>query len=647
MALKKPTINYRNRKLKYRYILIVLGTIIIASSAYSQRNPIFPVKELAEKYPDEPVVKYSSETTYSFDLSNSQYMIVVKQNRSDQFVSLKPNSRAVTTTFYDRYSEIARHNVRGTGIHKAATHQFCGSFERDGIFYHDAKVCRYYLAFNNTGDYLTHRTTKEFNNPLYFGRIPLHSNFAVHQGKVIIEIPATVEIELYEMNFGSFDITRTENTIKTNRIIEYQFNNIPSGRNAINLPDYSCAFPHILVSIKGYWRSGEWNKVLESQDDLYDWYIRLMPEYEISSELAVFTDALTEGAQSDRDKILAVYSWIHDKIRYFAFADGAAAYVPEDPNKVFSNKYGDCKGMAILAKTMLKHIGMDARLAWVYSGNYCYDRSINSVLIDNHMICVVKLNGENIFIDPTANYSPLHEIPESIQGRSCVIENDDGWEIENIPAQDHTNNLYRVENIIELNNNNFRIEGKILLRGHTRQIIQTGLNRIATTDKQELLRYFITRANTSFRTDSITLSSTELLNDSFELDYTLTIANAAVSAGNKILLNLDYYDDLQRRKIELPREFPYDIGFRRQHELDLILKIPEGYQIDYLPDAFNVSHPKFSFSGFYKSGDNQIVYTRKLSIKDSLLYPADFPEWNDAIEKLQRFYKEMVILQKP
>jgi hypothetical protein len=646
MALK-PSNHYKDRKMKYRYYSYLLVSVLISSAAYSQQNPKFPIKALAEKYPDEPVINYSSETTYKFDLKSRQLMIVVNQNSSDQFVSLNPNTRAVATKFYDKYSEILRHNVRGTGIHRAATDQVCGDYERNGIFYHDAKVCRYFLAFKNTGDYLTHKTTKVYTNPMYFGRIPLHSAFAIHQGKVIIEIPLAVEIELYEMNFGSFDITRTENTLKNTRVIEYHFKNIPSDRNATDIPDYSCAFPHILVSIKGYWYSGQWNKVIESQDDLFDWYIRLMPEYKISSELGCFTDKLLEDTQNDQEKILAIYSWIHDKIRYFAFANGTAAYIPEDPNKVFNNKYGDCKGMAILAKTMLNHIGMDARLAWVYSGNNCYDPSINSVLIHNHMICAVKLNDEFVFIDPTALYNPLCEVPEGIQSRSCIIEEGEKWVIENIPAQEHTNNLYRIENSIELDNKNFLIEGKIILRGHTRQIIQTSLNRIATTNKQELLRYFITRANTSYRVDSISLGATEMLNDNFELDYTMTIANAVASAGNKIFLNLDYYDDLQSKKIEIPRVFPFDIGFKRQHELDMVLNIPEGYQVDYLPEAFSVSHPKFNFSGLYTTGDNQIVYTRKLSIKDNLLYPADFPEWNDAIEKLQRFYKEMIILQKP
>lgn len=81
----------------------------------------------------------------------------------------------------------------------------------------------------------------------------------------------------------------------------------------------------------------------------------------------------------------------------------------------FSKKYGDCKGMAILLKTMLVEAGYDARLVWIGTDHISYDYSTPSLSVDNHMITAIMVDGKPIFIDGTEKFNSYGTFATRIQ----------------------------------------------------------------------------------------------------------------------------------------------------------------------------------------------------------------------------------------
>ena len=453
----------------------------------------------------------------------------------DKYLALKHNCSAVDRRFYNNYTAITKHRVYGSGQFNPRTSQRCGLYEIDGIFYHDAKSCDFFLNFSKAGEYLNVSTEKEFYDLKYFANITLNKPYAIRSGVVRIEIPLNLDIELIEMNLEGFDISKKVNIDEENnlKIIEYSLKNIPPSLDLNNLPGYSCSFPHLLVLCKAYEQDGQRIKLLENTDDLYEWYKSLRSDAQVSDELADLTEELIKDADSDTASIAAIYHWVQEKIRYLAFHNGYAAFVPDIPDNVYNNKYGDCKGMANICKGMLLHLGFDARLAWVYSGNNCFSRDLPSISADNHMICALKLNDGFIYLDPTSKYTGLFEMNEGIQGKECIIENGNGYIIGQIPGNDYTANLRHIHNMVEIEKDKLKIDGEINLYGTNKSLIQSFISDLPSDNKNELIEYFVTDGDNNFHINELSTTPIDSICERFNLRYEMEFSNGIINLGDE------------------------------------------------------------------------------------------------------------------
>lgn len=107
--------------------------------------------------------------------------------------------------------------------------------------------------------------------------------------------------------------------------------------------------------------------------------------------------------ESDGKKIEAVLDFVQNEIRYLGLEYGIGSYKPNSPNKVFEQRYGDCKDKSLLMVSMLKELDIKAYPMLVNS-------SLKNTLLDlppspeffNH--CVVKVidSKDNLmYFDPT------------------------------------------------------------------------------------------------------------------------------------------------------------------------------------------------------------------------------------------------------
>src|SRR5690606_20483038 len=123
------------------------------------------------------------------------------------------------------------------------------------------------------------------------------------------------------------------------------------------------------------------------------------------------------------EKIKAIYYWVQDNIRYVAFEDGLAGFIPDNCQNVYQKLYGDCKGSANLLKEMLILAGFDARLVWIGTRDIIpLSASIPSIATSNHMIAAVEHNGDWLYLDGTTSFQPIGEYQDQIQGQETMIE---------------------------------------------------------------------------------------------------------------------------------------------------------------------------------------------------------------------------------
>ena len=77
-----------------------------------------------------------------------------------------------------------------------------------------------------------------------------------------------------------------------------------------------------------------------------------------------------------------------------------------------------------------------------------------------------------------------------------------------------------------------------------------------------------------------------------------------------------------------------------------MLKIPEGYLPDYIPQDVHVANDIFDFTISYRHADGQVSATQKLLMKKLYIQPKDFVTWNSALAVISPAYKEQIVLKK-
>ncbi len=290
---------------------------------------------------------------------------------------------------------------------------------------HSLKVIRDDKVINklNSSDFQTLRKEAEAENYIYDGSITAFTNLSDVRTNDIVEYSYTIKgfNPIHKKKYATtFNIETSEPIGKmflkfvssTPLDIKYfhtdlRFNSIRKGGNNIyrlsqeNIPphEFEEATPiwYIssgLVNISNY---RTWKNVVDWGVDLYK------VNDELSLELNKKISDLNHKYKSQGGKIKATLNFVQNKIRYLGLENGIGAYKPFSPNKVFNQRYGDCKDKSLLLVTMLNKMGIEAYPVLV---NTYLKKTVNELLpsASNFNHCVVKVidKKKNIrWYDPT------------------------------------------------------------------------------------------------------------------------------------------------------------------------------------------------------------------------------------------------------
>ena len=109
-------------------------------------------------------------------------------------------------------------------------------------------------------------------------------------------------------------------------------------------------------------------------------------------------------ATNDEARARGALQFVQDELRYTGLELGPDSYRPTHPYETFRLRYGDCKGKASLLCTILRAMNIEAYPALVESGGgMIRDGKLPSPFAFNHAIVKMILNGQVVWVDPTAS----------------------------------------------------------------------------------------------------------------------------------------------------------------------------------------------------------------------------------------------------
>lgn len=559
------------------------------------------------------------------------------------------------------------------------------NYESNGIFHDDVKLAYTATPMYVVGNTLNLEYTKEYADYRYLSTIYFPEDHRVKEKTITIEVPEGLDIEIIEMNFDGYDITRTEgkkaesSTEKTSnrkskkrrkkkrkrksrrdrnassktkiaKTINYTAKDLKAFKSEYGNYGSSHSVPHLLIMCKSYTTKKDTIQLMNNTAALYKWYNNLASRMENETdEISKIAKDITKDKVTDKEKISAVFYWVQDNIRYLAFEDGIAAFKPDECQNVYNKRYGDCKGMANLTKEMLKSLGYDARLTWIGTSRIAYPGTTPTLSSANHMICAVYLDSSKknpYFLDATESYVSFGDYADRIQGRKVIIEDGDSYIVDSIPVYNYDHN--KIEKVEKYTIDDKLLKGSVkkTYNGESKTTILSSYNSVKTDRRERALRSFLSQNNFNLSVSDIKHTNFSERDKPFEINYGLNVKNRVLRDGNTIYINPEWERDWANYHIDTNRYTHYSFRHKKSTSRKVEIEVPNGYKVKSIPKEVNIETPDFTFKLSYIQQGSSIIYNKEINMPKGFLHRKNINQWNAAIEEVTRFYDKYIVLTK-
>lgn len=266
----------------------------------------------------------------------------------------------------------------------------------------------------------------------YFGDlVPFAGSVPILMKQYTLVLPESFPLH---MDSQRLDVTPMVVTQRDRKIYRWVVRNVDRLTQEPQMPGYTEVGPYLHVSTFRDW------------DALGAWYAKFIADqWEMTPDVKAKVAELTAGLTTQEDKARAIHRWVVQQTHYVGLEFGVHGYRPYKVRQIFERRFGDCKDKALLMAAMMREAGVDASMVLVRTrDNGEIDPQPASLAIFNHAICY--LPGLKLFLDGTAEYSAMGELPYQDQGVWVLVVGRDGkTERMKTPEDSAEDNRYRAD----------------------------------------------------------------------------------------------------------------------------------------------------------------------------------------------------------
>ena len=512
----------------------------------------------------------------------------------------------------------------------------------ENVFFDDTKVCFFDINLDRKGKKTEAEFRRTFRDLRYFTVVYLNEDYFIREKTLTFTIPKNLSrFHLIERNFTpNIHCERSVNG-DGDSVFTYSIINLPAAKEEAQMPAASRVYPHILIT--GFFRDYK---------DMYAWSHELAGVDRSVPGLDALLADITRGCSTEQEKIAATYAWVQQNIRYIAFEAGIQGHRPDTPAEVLRKRYGDCKGMALLLRTLLQAQGFDARLVDIATTDIPYKMTETPTLAAvNHMICALTHQGRTYYLDATCEHIPIDFIPGSIQGCEAIIEDGEQCRVQTVPtlpAAASTDSLCFACNLQSLRGE-WQLTGTVTRTwsGDMKEFFSIRLQEIDKSRQREFLSRALTGSNHNGRVEGITWAQNGPSAPSAILTGTVTNSSAVQAADDELYIDLNLNGSVFDQAIDTTKRIhdfllPLRCRVVRQTEVEL----PAGYTLSYLSEGIDIATPQGVLQCTFRQVGNKVRFRKVMQLDHRLIPRGEMAEWNARLRRWADACNEQIILKK-
>ncbi|MDO4461090.1 MAG: transglutaminase-like domain-containing protein [Bacteroidia bacterium] len=515
-----------------------------------------------------PFVQFEEvEETYELYLSKGKPRATVTKDYLFAKNRLSPVAH-MDIVFNDniKYSYSCRSEVAVVGEEKMAY--------SSSILHNDTKVrgIDFYL-YNGRKKFRKYSVTYEYLDATYLTTLYLEDDYKVQHKTVKIIIPKDMPyVKVHEFFFGDSRLQGNMVDKGGKRIYTITMTDLPASRSEKSAPASRLHRPHIVLDC-----------AFKDHKDLYNWNRKMIDVDCTIDGIEDISSSIVKGCKTDEEKIAAIYSYVQSNIRYIAFEAGQEGFRPDRPSEILRKKYGDCKGMAILLRTLLRSQGFDARYGIIGTTERPYKISeISSVCVANHAICVLYHKGTTYYLDATYKNIPYNAIPGHISGKQALVEDGEECKIETVPLLEARQSVDSISCDLTLK----RVEGRYKLEGiakrqaigDSKEMLMTYTEKSKINNREALMRDMLE----CLSSQSVWCNLSEKNDKQGAVSIEGNMSNEYCVTEAEDELYIDTYMGLTYQAVQIDtfsRKYDYDLGDIGRMVRFMRVNIPSDYEI--------------------------------------------------------------------
>ena len=643
-------------KLKIFPVLLSIIFFFSSNCLYSQfSDEYYLFKKL---FPNENKVCINATTNFIITIVNEELKIEEDYFEENIYLNSSANHFSEDEISYSSFFELkdikaSSHYFDKKKYNQIDVKKFTHKDQlSNSVFHDDNKKVQFLYPKLEEGskNYLSYKYS--IKNPYILSKTFFTYSYPTVNSTFTITADKDVVIDYKIFNIDSIDIAYSEEIKNGKKVYKWVGKNISGIKKEPNSVGYNYYLPHIVPRIVSYKSKNKEVVILNSINDLYNWYyslIKNLNQEKDDEKLVELVANLIQDKSTEIEKVKALYYWVQQNIKYVAFEYELGGFIPRESNAIFNQKYGDCKDNTSLLKKMLEIAKIESHFTWIGTRDLPYKYAeVPSPASDNHMILTYFHDSIPYFLDATGRFNPF-EIPSSfIQGKQALISIDStNFLIKEVPIIEAKNNYLKDSIFLRIDKNKIEGTGNIVMDSYLKMIFFNALESVKTSS--DLLSFYnknLEKGSNKFLISDFKEENKYSYDKAFIINYNFKIDNYIISSGNELYVNLNLnkhiLDFISDKENKLTKEFDY----KNYREYRYVLLIPEGYQVEYVPDSYSTKNNLFRTDLNYRLEDNKVIYDHILVTDFLYLTKENQEELNTLLNELKIKYNESIIFKK-
>ncbi len=367
-----------------------------------------------------------------------------------------------------------------------------------------------------------------------------------------------------------------------------------------------------------------------------DWLYRLgVNQRDLTDKEKSTIDKLTLGLDTDAEKVVTMYNYLQDNMRYINVSIDVGGLKPYPASYVCKNKYGDCKALSNYMKAVFDYVGIESYYTVINAGE-------NAQRIDtenpsqqfNHVVVMLPMKGDTTWLECTSNSLPAGYVSDFIQDRKALVVDSEGKsKLVNTPKLTEEDVLCRSTTEIDLNDFvNTTVRFRAVYRGDDFDYLSYIVNNSNDDRKKEIVKRYLPFKNFDINKWSLDRGNRKL--DSITINSNLVIKKYVKRYGDISVAQIPMLDVYNCDPVA-DREHDIYINIPECQSDSIIFKYAENMQIEY-PDNVDIKSEFGHYTMQVDTIDNKVVVNR-----DYFLYAGKY-----SVKKYKEFYNFIQNIKK-